>query len=166
MTDAIMKRNTTIECYRLLRPRQILRFRMATLPKESDLDNGTLGRSRENGTSDLESRKTMIVSDNDSNSRPGSDRDPKAAGSDRTGTTADANQTAVTKTNRPSRKTFAKTVTPTKRRRRRNELSSRNCFFVDRNHQMLVLYGPSYKEFVSQAPAQKSSPTKPRNKPA
>mmetsp|Transcript_21569 Transcript_21569/g.51109 ORF Transcript_21569/g.51109 Transcript_21569/m.51109 type:complete len:159 (+) Transcript_21569:120-596(+) len=157
-----MKRKTKIECYRLRRS-QILRFRMATLPKESDLDNGTLEQSQENGTSDLECRKMMIVSDNDSNSHRNSDRDQKATGNDRTGTTVDANQTSMTKTNRPSRKTS--TVTATKRRRRRKELSSRNCFFVDRNHQMLVLYGPSYKDFVSQAPAQKSSPTKPKKNP-
>ncbi|VEU35448.1 unnamed protein product [Pseudo-nitzschia multistriata] len=34
------------------------------------------------------------------------------------------------------------------RQRVRRSFASRDCFFVDRHHEMLVLYGPAYKEFV------------------
>mmetsp|Transcript_11157 Transcript_11157/g.23567 ORF Transcript_11157/g.23567 Transcript_11157/m.23567 type:complete len:182 (-) Transcript_11157:57-602(-) len=54
------------------------------------------------------------------------------------------NQTATT--------TTTNAATATTRRRKRKDLLSRDCFFVNRHHQMLVLFGPSYKEFVLPPP--------------
>eukprot|EP00536_Pseudo-nitzschia_multiseries_P003882 jgi/Psemu1/302212/fgenesh1_kg.62_\ len=138
---------------------------MAIHSKISDHEGPSVGQPLEKGTRDLESKKTTIVSDCDSNSYRDYGRDRNDAPNERAGRTANTKlQASPSRTNHKMRNTTTTTPNPnsttTQRRRKRKELSSRNSFFVDRHHQMLVTFGPSYKEFVSQAPPRKSSPTK------